>query len=82
MAGRSGDHEMGFQRCLAKMFTARSVFAGSRVQLEEMVEAIEAHPEALRPVIDERVFGLEELKEAYEYMWAGKHFSKVVIEMK
>ncbi|KAM0452898.1 hypothetical protein ACHAO4_005317 [Trichoderma viride] len=77
----AGVNEMSFQRCLAKMFTARPVFVGSRVQLEEMIEAIEAHPDVLRPVIDERVFKLEELKEAYEYMWAGKHFSKVVIEM-
>ncbi|KAL7903076.1 hypothetical protein HDV63DRAFT_111707 [Trichoderma sp. SZMC 28014] len=81
LAGRSGENEMSFQRCLAKMFTARPVFAGSRVQMEEMVEAIEAHPETLRPVIDERAFKLEELKEAYDYMWAGKHFSKLVIDI-
>lgn len=81
LAGRPGENEMGFQRCLAKMFTARPVFVGSRVQMEEMIEAIEAHPEVLRPVIDERVFKLEELKEAYEYQWAGKHFSKVVVEI-
>lgn len=67
---------MSFQRCLVKIFTARPVFAGSRVQLEEMVEAVEAHPGVLRPVIDERMFGLEELGEAYEYMWAGRHFSR------
>ncbi|KAL9485238.1 hypothetical protein ACSS6W_004027 [Trichoderma asperelloides] len=81
LAGRTGDNEMGFQRCLAKMFTARPVFVGSRVQMEEMVEAIEAHPDGLRPVIDERVFKLEEFKEAYEYQWTGKHFSKVVVEI-
>ncbi|UKZ63762.1 uncharacterized protein TrAtP1_004986 [Trichoderma atroviride] len=48
LAGRSGDNETSFQRCLAKMFTLRPVFAGSRVQLEEMIEAVEAHPEVLR----------------------------------
>lgn len=81
LAGRTGVNEPGFQRCLAKMFTARPVFVGNRVQMEEMIEAIEAHPGVLKPVIDEKSFKLEELKEAYEYQWAGKHFSKVVIDI-
>lgn len=38
----------------------------------EMVEAIEAHPDVLRPVINEREFKLEELKEAYEYQLGGQ----------
>jgi NADPH:quinone reductase-like Zn-dependent oxidoreductase len=82
LAGRSaGANEVSFQRCLAKMFTARPVFAGSRVQLEAMVEAIEAHPDTLRPVIDEKKWKLEELKDAYDYMWGGNHFGKLVIDI-
>jgi NADPH:quinone reductase-like Zn-dependent oxidoreductase len=81
LAGVQDENEPSFLRCLTNLFTARGIFVGSRVQMEEMIEAIEAHPEALRPVIDEKVFKLEQLKEAYEYQWSGKHFSKVVIEI-
>ncbi|EHK15337.1 uncharacterized protein TRIVIDRAFT_56510 [Trichoderma virens Gv29-8] len=81
VAGRTHEDEPTFIRCLANLFTARGVLVGSRVQMEEMIEAIEAHPEALRPVVDEKVFKLEQLKEAFEYQWSGKHFSKVAIEI-
>jgi len=33
------------------------------------------------PIIDKRVFGFEEAKEAYGYLWAQKHVGKVVIEV-
>ncbi|KAL6867010.1 NAD(P)-binding protein [Trichoderma novae-zelandiae] len=79
--GGSADKEPGFLQCLSSMFTARGVLVGSRTQMEDMLEAIEAHPEALRPVVDPKVFKLEELKEAYEYQWSGKHFSKVAIKI-
>ncbi|KAL6828684.1 hypothetical protein V8C40DRAFT_196433 [Trichoderma camerunense] len=81
LAGGGDEKEPSFLRCLSSLFTARGILVGSRVQLEELVEAIEAHPETLRPVIDEKVFKLEELKEAYEYQWSGKHFAKVAVEI-
>lgn len=81
LAGRSDENEPSFLRCLGNLFTARGILVGNRVQMEEMIEAIEAHPETLRPVVDEKVFKLEQLKEAYEYQWSGKHFSKVVVEI-
>ncbi|XHG00045.1 hypothetical protein AWENTII_003516 [Aspergillus wentii] len=39
------------------------------------------HQHQIRPVVDERVFGYEEAKEAYEYMMAQKHFSKVCVRI-
>lgn len=65
--------------CWTKLFTARGLWVGSRLHMEEMCRAIEANPEKLRPVIDQRVFKLEELKEAYEYLLSGKHQGKVCI---
>jgi NADPH:quinone reductase-like Zn-dependent oxidoreductase len=47
--------------------------------MEDMCLAIEANPEKLRPVVDDRVFELEHLKEAYEYQWSGQHFGKVCV---
>lgn len=56
----------------------RGVAVGSRVQFEEMNRAIEA--KALKPVVDEKVFKLDQLKEAYQYLSEQKHVGKVVVE--
>ncbi|KAL2268068.1 hypothetical protein VTJ83DRAFT_2914 [Remersonia thermophila] len=68
-----------FMETLARVCTVRGVYVGSREQLEEMVAFMEEHE--IRPVVDERVFTLEETKEAYEYMWAAKHFGKIGIKI-
>lgn len=56
----------------------RGVAVGSRSQFEEMNRAIAVND--LKPVVDDRVFDLNDLKEAYQYMWDQKHFGKVVID--
>lgn len=68
-----------FLECLSNICIVRGVFVGSRLQFEAMNEAIDAN--GLKPVVDEKVFTLEELKEAYEYMWAQKHFGKLAIKI-
>jgi hypothetical protein len=45
---------------------------GSRRQFEDMNWAIGVS--GIKPVIDARDFGFEEVKEAYQYMWDQKHF--------
>ncbi|KAL1837796.1 hypothetical protein VTJ49DRAFT_3383 [Mycothermus thermophilus] len=64
---------------LSRVCTIRGVYVGSREQLEEMVAFMEEHE--IRPVMDERVFKLEEVKEAYEYMRAAKHFGKIGVKI-
>ncbi|KAH6844767.1 alcohol dehydrogenase-like protein [Chaetomium sp. MPI-CAGE-AT-0009] len=64
---------------LARLCTVRGVYVGSRELLEEMVQAIEKHD--IHPVLDEKKFTLETAKEAYEYMWAQKHFGKLGIKI-
>ena len=59
--------------------TARGVVLGSRTQFVEMNSFIEKH--SVRPVVDERVFGFDEVKEAYTYMQEQKHISKVVVRI-
>jgi D-arabinose 1-dehydrogenase-like Zn-dependent alcohol dehydrogenase len=51
---------------LARVCTIRGVYVGSREQMEEMVAAMEEHD--IHPVVDDKVFTLEQAKEAYEYM--------------
>lgn len=57
----------------------RGVLVGSRVQMEDMNRAIEANN--IKPVVDEKVFKLEEAKDAYQYMADQKHLGKVVISI-
>ncbi|KAH8701809.1 putative alcohol dehydrogenase [Talaromyces proteolyticus] len=63
------------------LFTARGLWVGSRLQMEDMCRAIEANPDRLHPVVDPRVFKLSQVKEAYEYLASGKHQGKVCVEI-
>lgn len=65
--------------CLMNVCTFRGVYVGSRQQLQALVAAVEAND--VHPVLDEKVFSLEEAREAYQYMWDRKHFGKVVIKV-
>ena len=64
---------------LMNICTIRGLLVGSRQQFEEMNRCIEAND--LHPVVDEKVFGLEEVKDAYQYMWDQKHFGKLCIRI-
>lgn len=64
---------------LMHICTFRGVYVGSRQQLEDMVRCIEAND--IHPVVDDKVFTLEQAKEAYQYMWDKKHFGKVGIKI-
>lgn len=79
--GGFSHNQPGFIECLLRGCITRGVLVGSRTQMEEMCLAIEANPDKLRPVVDKKVFKLDQLKEAYEYQWAGKHVGKVCIEI-
>ncbi|KAH8422487.1 zinc-dependent alcohol dehydrogenase family protein [Aspergillus melleus] len=63
------------------LFTARGVWVGNRLQMEEMCRAIEVSPDRLRPVVDPQGFTLETVKEAYGYLESGKYYGKVCIEI-
>ncbi|RYO74021.1 hypothetical protein DL766_007333 [Monosporascus sp. MC13-8B] len=66
----------GLLDCWMNHFLARGIWAGSRMQMEDMCRAIAANPDKLRPVVDPRVFTLDQVKEAYEYLESGKHQGK------
>jgi NADPH:quinone reductase-like Zn-dependent oxidoreductase len=74
LAGREGDTNP--HGLMLKAARLQGIFVGSRAMFEQMNRAIEVN--ALRPVID-KVFGFDEVKEAYPYQLAGKHFGKIVI---
>ncbi len=63
-----------------KHYTARGISVGSRLQMEAMCRAIDVNLDKLRPIIDPCVFRLDQAKEAYEYLQAGKNTGKVCID--
>ncbi|KAL5329962.1 hypothetical protein ACEPPN_003482 [Leptodophora sp. 'Broadleaf-Isolate-01'] len=68
-----------FMDVLMNLYTVRGLLVGSRAQFEDMNRAIEAN--GIKPVVDEKVFSLEQAKEAYQYMFAQKHFGKLTIKI-
>lgn len=73
------ENQPTFLECLSNICTARGVFVGSRLQMEDMCAAIEANN--LHPIVDEKVFDLKDVKDAYQYMWDQKHFGKLTINI-
>lgn len=68
-----------FLDTLLRNCTVRGIASGSRHQFEEVVRVIESGK--IMPVIDRRLFELADLKAAYQYLDAKKHFGKVVIKI-
>ncbi|OJJ02350.1 hypothetical protein ASPVEDRAFT_53056 [Aspergillus versicolor CBS 583.65] len=64
---------------LSNICTVRGVYVGSKALMNDMINAIEANN--IHPVVDGTVFTLEKTREAYEYMWAQKHFGKLTIQI-
>lgn len=77
--GGMGKDQPSFLECLNNICTVRGVLVGSRQQFDAMNAAIEAN--GIKPVVDERVFSLENLQEAYQYMWDQKHFGKLTVRI-
>jgi NADPH:quinone reductase-like Zn-dependent oxidoreductase len=64
---------------LTHICTVRGVYVGSKAQMRDMVRAIEAND--IHPVVDDKIFSLHQAREAYDYMWAQKHFGKLTIKI-
>lgn len=66
LGGHSTEQQPTFLECLSHECVVRGVYVGSRMMFEDMNRAIDAN--GIKPVVDERVFTLEEAKDAYQYM--------------
>ena len=58
--------DIRFGDILRKIFTVRGIHVGSRALMEDMMAGIEANK--IQPVVDEKVFGFEDLKDAALYL--------------
>lgn len=80
LAGPGGEKQPSTLDALTYSCIIRGVLVGSRLQFEEMNEAIDANK--IKPVVDEKVFDFEDAKSAYQHVWDQKHFGKTVIKVK
>lgn len=60
-------------QALTHVCTVRGVYVGSKALMNDMVAAIEANN--IHPVVDEKVFTLDKLRDAYDYMVSPLHRS-------
>lgn len=77
--GGKGKEQPTFLETLNNICTVRGILVGSRLQFEDMNASIEANK--IKPVVDKKVFKLEELKDAYKYQQDQKHFGKVCVSI-
>jgi NADPH:quinone reductase-like Zn-dependent oxidoreductase len=78
LSGASTSEPLALTPILHKQLRVQGIYVGSRAMFEEMNAAIAT--ERLRPVID-RVFGFDQVREAFLHMQSASHFGKIVIRM-
>lgn len=64
IGGGKAEKQPTFLDCLMNICTVRGILVGSRQQFEDMNRAIEANN--IKPVIDEKTFKLDQVKDAYQ----------------
>lgn len=79
LGGVKGEAQPSVLDALTNICTIRGVYVGSRQQFEEMNRAIEASK--IKPVVDDKIFTLDQLKEAYQFQWDQKHFGKIGVRI-
>jgi NADPH:quinone reductase-like Zn-dependent oxidoreductase len=78
LSGATTSEPLALTPILHKQLRVQGIYVGSRAMFEEMNAAIAT--ERLRPVID-RVFGFDQVREAFLHMQSASHFGKIVIRM-
>lgn len=73
LGGFKAEEQPNFVDCLSNICTVRGLLVGSRLQFEDMNRAIEANN--IKPIIDSRVFKIEQAREAYQvgHEFVSKH---------
>ncbi|KAL8870721.1 MAG: hypothetical protein Q9174_003303, partial [Haloplaca sp. 1 TL-2023] len=77
--GGVGEKQPGVLEAFNNICIIRGALVGSRLQFQQMNKAIDAC--GIKPVVDEKVFALEELRDACQYMWDQKHFGKLTVKI-
>ncbi|KAK5062852.1 hypothetical protein LTR84_004927 [Exophiala bonariae] len=79
LGGKDAATSANFIDCLTTLCILRGVNVGSKEQFLAMNEFMAL--KEIVPVLDERVFGMDELKDAYRFLWDRKQWGKVVVKI-
>ncbi|EXJ64717.1 alcohol dehydrogenase [Cladophialophora yegresii CBS 114405] len=79
LGGAGHEKEPSTLEALTAGCIIRGVLIGSKAQLVAMNRAIDANN--IHPVVDEKIFSLDNALDAFEYQWQQKNFGKVVIQL-
>lgn len=79
LSGSGQGPDPSLMEVLPRAANVNGILAGSKAQYDEMVGMMEQWK--FHPVINKRIFGFEEAKEAFQYLSSQKHIGKVVIEI-
>ncbi|MZR11680.1 zinc-binding dehydrogenase [Maritimibacter sp. DP07] len=71
--------EMNLPIIAMQEFKLEGATAGSRLSLQRLVDAMAAN--GVKPVIEDKRFGLDDLKAGLEYLARGEHVGKVCIDI-
>lgn len=78
LSGGATSEPLALTPILHKQLRVQGIYVGSRAMFEQMNDAI--GKAKLHPVID-RVFGFDQVREAFLHMESGSHFGKIVIRI-
>jgi NADPH:quinone reductase-like Zn-dependent oxidoreductase len=78
LSGGALSESVAITPILHKQLRVQGIYVGSRAMFEQMNAAITKA--ALHPVID-RIFALDEAREAFLLMQSASHFGKIVIRV-
>ena len=75
LGGVKGIEQPSFLECLNHLCVVRGILVGSREMFEEMNKAIDVN--GIKPVVDEKVFPMEKLEDAYQYLVNLNYFGRL-----
>lgn len=78
LSGASTSEPLALTPILHKQLCVQGIYVGSRAMFEQMNSAIESA--GLHPAVD-RVFALDQVREAFLHMQSASHFGKIVVQM-
>ena len=78
LSGASTSEPLALTPILHKQLRVQGIYVGSRTMFEEMNAAIAKG--GLHPIID-RVFGFDQVRDAFLHMQSASHFGKIVIRV-
>lgn len=80
VAGAPGESRPALMDVLWNICIVRGILLGTKQQFEDMNRFIEE--KGIDIAVDDEIFKLENVKEAYRKLEAQKHFSKIVIKIR